>query len=237
MLITILIVDDDPEMLRAVEDALSGHEFSIYTAVDGQSALTLAHEHEPDLVVLDIDLPRGVTGSRKRLDGVQVLKQLRRVSDVGVLMLTTTDLASMKILALEMGADDYLTKPFDSGELLARVKSILRRKRPSESESDVLTFEKLVIDCGAHKVFLSEREVDLTVIEFDLLLTMAMRPGQAFSRATLFERVWDDVAGGDERLVDTHVSRLRKKIEPDPSMPHYIVTIRGIGYRFESQPA
>ena len=233
----IMIVDDDPDMLSAVENALPEDEFSLRTAPDGQSALNLAQEFEPELVVLDIDLPRGMSESGERLDGIRVLEHLRRASDVGVLMLTTTDLTSMKILALEVGADDYLTKPFDSRELLARVRSILRRKQPEGSNSDVLTFGDLVVYIGARRAFLNEQEIELTPIEFDLLLTMARRPGQAFTRTQLVERVWSDIVAGDDRMVDTHVSRLRKKVESDPSNPSLIVTVRGIGYRLEQHNA
>ncbi|MFP6581134.1 MAG: response regulator transcription factor [Candidatus Hydrogenedentota bacterium] len=228
----VLIVDDDPEVLCAVEDALSDSGIFVCTATDGQSALTSAKDNAPDLVVLDIDLPRGMSESGERLDGVGVLKHLRRVSDIGVLMLTATDLTSMKILALESGADDYLTKPFDPGELLARVQSILRRKQLTQKEEGVITFGELDVHVGARKVFLTKKEVELTRIEFDLLLTMVRRPGQAFTRLQLVENVWDNISE-DDRLVDTHISRLRKKIELDPSRPQLVTTVRGIGYRLE----
>ena len=232
---TVLIVDDDPEMLIAVQEALAGDSYSILTAADGQSALDAANDNELDMVILDIDLARSISASGERLDGVQVLQRLRKNSDVGVLMLTTTGLTSMKILALEMGADDYLTKPFEPGEIAARVKSVLRRKGHDNGNTDVLTFGNLILDVGARKVFLAEQEIELTPIEFDLLLTLARRPGQAFSREQLVERVWKDAHAEDERLIDTHVSRLRKKVEEDPTKPLLVVTVRGIGYRLEQR--
>lgn len=231
---TILVVEDDAADLEVVKSALTEEGFTVHTAIDGPSALSLAREHEPDLVVLDIDLPYDSSKSGEHLDGVRVLQRLREKSDVATLMLTSTTLSSMKILVLEMGADDYLTKPFVPRELVARVKSILRRTMSSEDEDAApLTFGSLTIDPGARKAFKNGEQIELTPIEFELLLTLARRPGQAFSREQLVEGVWKGEHYGDERLVDSHMSRVRKKVEDDPSKPKLVVTVRGIGYRLE----
>ena len=232
---TILVVDDDPEILDIVHSALTEDGFNVYTATDGRSALASAQEHEPDLVVLDIDLPYESSKSEERLDGVRVLQRLREKSDVATLMLTSTTLSSMKILVLEMGADDYLTKPFVPKELVARVKSILRRTMsPQDEDAAPLTFGDLTIDPGGRKVFKGGEPIELTPIEFELLLTLARRPGQAFSREQLVEHVWKGEHHGDERLVDSHMSRVRRKVEDDPSKPKLVTTVRGIGYRLEN---
>lgn len=235
---TILVVEDDLEDLNTVKSSLLEEGFTVHTAADGLSALATAREHKPDLVVLDIDLPYESSKSEERLDGVRVLQRLREKSDVAILMLTSTTLSSIKILVLEMGADDYLTKPFVPKELVARVNSILRRTMSSEDKNTVpLTFGNLTIDPGARKAFKDGEEIKLTPIEFNLLLTLARRPGQAFSREQLVERVWKGERYGDERLVDSHMSKVRKKVEDDPSKPKLIITVRGTGYRLEAPDA
>lgn len=233
-MVKILVVDDDAEVLDEVRRVLQDEGFTIFSATDGPSALSAASEHEPDVVLLDIDLPYDSSKSGERLDGVHVLRRLRKRSDVGVLMLTSSALTSMKILTLEMGADDYITKPFESGELVARVKSILRRVKAEGVGDEALIFGALRIEPSARKVFKQESEIELTPIEYDLLLTLASRPGLAYSRQQIIDAVWKGEYVGDERIVDTHVSSLRKKIEDDASNPDLIVTVRGFGYRLES---
>lgn len=235
---TILVVEDDLEDLDTVKSALIEEGFTVHTATDGLSALATAQKHKPDLVILDIDLPHESSKSEDRLDGVRVLQRLRENSDVATLMLTSTTLSSMKILVLEMGADDYLTKPFVPKELVARVKSILRRTMRSEDKDAApLTFGNLIVDPGGRKAFKKGNPIELTPIEFDLLLILARRPGQAFSREQLLERVWKGEHYGDERLVDSHMSRVRKKVEDDPAKPTLIVTVRGVGYRLDAPTA
>jgi two-component system alkaline phosphatase synthesis response regulator PhoP len=223
-----LIVDDEPAILRTVEAYLEQEGYDVRTALDGPSALKAARAFQPDLIVLDIMLPG--------IDGLEVLRRLRQESDVYVLMLTAKADETDKVIGLTVGADDYLTKPFSPRELVARVKAVLRRGRESSLAEPVLTFSGLRIEPDARRVFKGEEEVDLTPIEFDLLHALARHHGRVLSREQLIEQVWGPDYYGDERVVDVHIGRLRKKIEDDPTQPGIIVTVHGIGYRFEGRP-
>lgn len=226
----VLIVEDDPATQRQVQGHLEAEGFNVRLVSDGQQALDAAFSYSPDLVVLDIDLPFPARGDK--LDGLRVLELLREDSAVPIIMLTGTSLASVKVFALEIGADDYLTKPFDARELTARIRAVLRRRDNSPVET-ILEQGNLRIDPGARRVWRDNREIYLTAIEFELLRTLVRRPGWVFSRTQLIRSVWGHEHFGDERVVDTHIGHLRKKIEADPKRPQFIVTVHGSGYRFE----
>tara|TARA_R110001592_G_scaffold325625_2_gene605736 strand:+ start:426 stop:1076 length:651 start_codon:yes stop_codon:yes gene_type:complete len=208
--------------------------YTVSKATNGQDALMQIAECQPDLVVLDINLDSG-SHSAPSMDGIEVLREMRKESDACVLMLTTTSISYVKVAALTMGADDYLTKPFDPKELTARVQAILRRAKGTARSGGVLKFTGLSIDPGARIVMKSDQEVKLTPIEFDLLLALARRRGQVIGRSQLISQAWDFKYTGDERLVDVHMGRLRKKLEDDPSAPRLIQTVWGKGYRFEGE--
>ena len=223
----ILVVDDEPNIVDTVQAYLEKEGYTVYTAMDGPSALKAARAFRPDLIVLDIMLPG--------MDGLEVLRRLRQESEVYVLMLTAKAEETDKVVGLSVGADDYLTKPFSPRELVARVKAILRRGRGAGPGEPVLAFRRLRIDPGARRVWKDDEAVELTPIEFDLLLALARHAGRVLSREQLIEQVWGYDYYGDERVVDVHIGRLRKKVEDDPSHPTLIVTVRGVGYRFEDE--
>lgn len=226
----ILVVDDEPNIVNTVRAYLEQDNFRVFTAFNGPDALEAVRNLDPDLIVLDIMLPG--------LDGLELLRELRKQSDVYVLMLTAKSEETDRIVGLTMGADDYMTKPFSPRELVARVKAIFRRSRGATvvSETERLEFERLTIDLDQHRVWKDGEEVELTAMEFDLLQTFAKHPGLVLSREQLIRQVWEYDYYGEDRVVDVHVGRLRKKIEDDPSNPTVITTVRGAGYRFEDSP-
>jgi two-component system alkaline phosphatase synthesis response regulator PhoP len=225
----ILVVDDEPTIVNTVRAYLEREGFAIRTALDGPTALEIARTFQPDLIVLDIMLPG--------MDGLELLNRLRRESDVYVLLLTAKTEETDKIVGLTMGADDYMTKPFSPRELVARVKAILRRERSAltPQQESSLDFGRLRIDVDGRRVWKDDQEIEFTPIEFDLLHVLARHPGLVLSREQLIEQVWNYDYYGDERVVDAHIGRLRKKIEDDPAHPTLIVTVRGAGYRFEAE--
>lgn len=222
----ILIVDDEQSIINLVSAYLRPEGYEVHTATDGPTGLKAARSLRPDLIVLDIMLPG--------LDGLQLLAELRRESEVYVIMLTAKTDETDKIIGLSMGADDYLTKPFSPRELVARIKAALRRygKSNSLADSRMLVFNRLRIDPEARLVWKDGAQIDLTAIEFDLLHTLAEHRGRVLSREQLLERVWGHDFYGEERVVDVHLGHIRKKIEDDPAQPAFIVTVRGVGYRF-----
>lgn len=224
----ILVVDDELPIVNTLRAYLEKEGFTVRTALDGPTALDIARAFQPDLIVLDLMLPG--------MDGIELLRVLRKQSEVYVLVLSAKTEETDKIVGLTMGADDYMTKPFSPRELVARVKAILRRERsvtqPSQAES-VLSFGSLRIDLEARRVWKHDEEIILTVIEFDLLGVLVRHKGLVLSREQLVEQVWHFDYYGDERVVDVHIGRLRKKLEDDPANPTLIVTVRGVGYRFE----
>lgn len=227
----ILVVDDEQSILDLVTAYLRQEEYEIYTAVEGPGALKAARAFKPDLVVLDIMLPG--------MDGLEVLSQLRRESNVYVIMLTARSEETDKVIGLSVGADDYLTKPFSPRELVARIKAALRRFGQHDDglgSRIVLNFQQLRIDVDARQVWKENEPVELTPIQFDLLYALAEHRGRVLSREQLLERVWGHDFFGDERVVDVHLGHVRKKIEADPANPELIVTVRGVGYRFEDEP-
>jgi two-component system alkaline phosphatase synthesis response regulator PhoP len=225
----ILIVDDEPAIVKTVQAFLEQEGYTVHTAYDGPAALQADRAFRPDLIVLDIMLPG--------LDGLEVLRRLRQESDVYVLMLTARADETDKIVGLGVGADDYLTKPFSPRELVARVKAILRRGRGAGAGEPVLTFRRLRIDPGARQVWKDDQPVELTPIEFELLHALARHRGRVLSREQLIEQLWGYDYYGDERVVDVHIGRIRKKVEDDPASPTLIVTAWGVGYRFKDEPA
>jgi DNA-binding response OmpR family regulator len=230
----ILVVEDDLTLLETLEYNLIGEGYEVITAADGLTALEVSREEQPDLIVLDLMLPR--------LDGFEVCRVLRRETNVPILMLTARTDEVDRVVGLEVGADDYLTKPFSMRELLARVKALLRRVRLMREEmageqgvpeTEQLSFGDLVIDLDRHEVLIGGKAKRLKPKEFELLVFLARHPGMALSRDLLLDRVWGwDYAGGS-RTVDVHVRWLREKVEADPANPERIVTVRGVGYCFE----
>lgn len=225
----ILLIDDEESIINLVTAYLRPEGYQVYTAMDGPAGLRAARSYKPDLIVLDVMLPG--------MDGIELLTQLRRESEVYVIMLTAKSEETDKIVGLSVGADDYLTKPFSPRELVARIKAALRRygRRGEAPDSQVLTFKHLRLDADARQVWKDDRPVELTAIEFDLLLALAEHRGRVLSREQLLERVWGHDFYGEERVVDVHLGHIRKKIETDPARPDLIVTVRGVGYRFEDE--
>ena len=223
-----LVVDDEPSLVRVVEGYLAKDGFDVRTAADGETAIALARESEPDLVVLDLGLPG--------MDGVEVCRQLRTFSRCYILILTARADEVDVLIGLGVGADDYVTKPFSPRQLMARIGVLLRRPRTGTSEDTVETqrvFGDLVIDLPAYEVRIGASVIPLTRIEYDLLETLSSRPRVVFSRQQLLDVVWDEVSGvaSDEHLVDIHIGNLRRKLGDDPKVGRYVVTIRGVGYR------
>ena len=221
---TILIVDDEARIVKLVRDYLERAGFEVLAAHDGEAALTLARVEQPDLIVLDLMLP-GV-------DGLDVCRRLRQESGVPIIMLTARVEEADRIVGLELGADDYVTKPFSPGELVARVRATLRRVQGQMGPATVIRAGDLELDTAALAATVAGEPVDLTPTEFQLLATLARQPGRIFSREQLLEAVHGIAFDGYDRSVDSHVKNLRRKIEPDPRQPRYIHTVYGVGYRF-----
>ncbi len=220
----ILIVEDEPSLLETLALNLRAGGYDVVTASDGASALEVARAASPDLVILDLMLPE--------LDGLTVCRSLRQASDVPILILTARTGELDKIIGLESGADDYLTKPFSLGELQARIRALLRRAGPRRL-GDELRAGDLTLNLVSRRAFLGDRELVLSPKEFSLLAELVRHQGAVLSRDLLLTRVWGYDYYGDSRTVDVHVRWLREKIEPNPSQPTRITTVRGIGYRFE----
>jgi two-component system alkaline phosphatase synthesis response regulator PhoP len=219
----ILVVDDESSILNLVTSYLRAEGYTYYSAVDGPSALKAARAYKPDLIVLDIMLPG--------MDGIEVLSQLRRESDVYVIMLTAKSEETDKVIGLSVGADDYLTKPFSPRELMARIKAALRRLRTGvdSASGQVISTDHLRIDSGSRQVWVDDNLIELTSTEFDLLLALAEHRGLVMSREKLLEKVWQGEYYGDIRVVDVHLGHIRQKL----GAHHNITTVRGVGYRFE----
>jgi DNA-binding response OmpR family regulator len=224
---SILVVDDDPKIVEIVSLYLKREGYRVLAAYDGRQALEMAREKRPDLIVLDLMLPG--------LDGMDVCRLLRDESDVPILMLTARASDEDKLRGFDVGADDYLTKPFNPRELVARVRAILRRAEGEQEPPRDLRFGDLEINVMRHEVRLRGSPVNLTPTEFRILTTMAQEPGRAFSRVELLERAFGYDYEGLERTVDVHIMNIRRKIEPEPRRPRYIVTVPGVGYRFEGE--
>jgi DNA-binding response OmpR family regulator len=225
---TILVVDDEPKILKTVRAYLENAGFRVVTADDGQMALTVYRHEKPALVVLDLGLPG--------MDGLDVARTLRRDSNVPIIMLTARVDEADKLIGLELGSDDYVTKPFSPRELVARVRAVLRRTGGEREQAPVpIVAGDVVIDMERRQVAVSGQPVELTPTEFDLLVVLARHPGRVFTRLELLDRVQGYAFEGYERTVDAHVKNLRQKIEPDPKQPRYLLTVYGVGYRFAEQ--
>jgi len=220
---TILVVDDDEALAEMLQIVLRQEGFDPALCHTGQHALKAFHDHKPDLVLLDLMLPGR--------DGVDVCRDIRAESGVPIIMLTAKSDTNDVVDGLEAGADDYVAKPFKTQELLARIKTRLRRRPIAEDDAQTIGIGDLVINVTEHTVRRGEEEITLTPLEFDLLLALARRPKQAFTREVLLEEVWGYRHASDTRLVNVHVQRLRSKVETDPERPEIVVTVRGIGYR------
>ncbi|HEU5432383.1 MAG TPA: response regulator transcription factor [Thermomicrobiales bacterium] len=220
----ILVVDDEPEIARIVRDYLAAAGFGVTTAADGESALAAARAGRPDLVILDLGLPRR--------DGLDVLRELRRAGDVPVVVLTARGEETDRIVGLELGADDYVVKPFSPKELVARVRAILRRIDAGSETDETIRIADLEIDVPRMRVTIGDRPIDLTPTEFQLLATLARQPGRVFTRGQLLDALHGVAFESYERAIDAHVKNIRRKIEPSPGEPRYIQTVYGVGYRF-----
>lgn len=225
----ILIVDDEPVVVEVLQRYLVRDGFEVSSAADGSEALRIAERWAPDLIVLDLMLPV--------VDGLEVCKRIRRQSSVPIIMVTAKGEESDRIVGLEVGADDYVVKPFSPREIVARVRSVLRRAAvaPATPSTGVLRYGQLAVDANRRIVSLAGTELALTAKEFDLLYFLASNPGQVFTRAQLMDKVWDYTYPGDMSTVTVHIRRLREKVEPDPVRPRYIKTVWGVGYKFEPE--
>jgi len=227
---TILLVDDEDSIQKLLAYPLEHEGYKVVQAWDGEEALALFAAEPVDLVVLDIMLPK--------LDGLEVCKRIRATSQVPIIMLTARDDEFDKVLGLELGADDYITKPFSIREFRSRVRALLRRagtQRVQGEPGELIVAEGITIDLGRRAVEIEERAVQLTYVEFELLRTMAAHPGRVYSRQMLLESLWGSSDYRDPRTIDVHVRHLREKLERDPKEPELIFTVRGVGYRFRER--
>ncbi|HJS29526.1 MAG TPA: response regulator transcription factor [Anaerolineales bacterium] len=224
---TILVIDDSADLRRMVKDYLTAEGFRVVTAADGQEALFVARHEKPDLILLDLMMPE--------LSGYEFLRIYSKEADTPVIMLTARMEESDKVVGLELGADDYVTKPFSPRELTARVRAVLRRAGRAPSLPEVLRASDVELDRETRSVRARGSLVDLTPFEFDLLAALMTAPGRVFTRLDLLTQVQGDTFAGYERNIDVHIRHLRTKIEPDPGEPRYIQTVYGVGYRFAAE--
>ncbi len=227
----VLVIEDEENLLKAIKYNLEKDGYKVQSAMDGEQGLELARQMEPSMIILDIMLPK--------MDGIEVCRILRRESNVPILMLTAKSEEIDRVVGLELGADDYVTKPFSMRELMARTKAILRRYSLSangkaEESGKVLKAGKLEVNLTKHVVTLGDKLLELKPREFDLLALLVENAGRALTRDQILERIWGQDYFGDTRTVDVHIRWLREKIEGDPGSPTRIITIRGVGYRFDA---
>jgi two-component system response regulator RegX3 len=221
----ILVVDDEPALVDAVSYALASDGYEVATASDGEAALELAASGGVDLVVLDVMLPR--------ISGIEVCRRLRQAGDTPIILLSARDAEVDRVLGLESGADDYVTKPFSMAELMSRVRALLRRRELDRGGAGdrVQRVGRLEIDTVRHLVKLDDEPIRLTPSEFKLLALLAEQPERAFSRREIMQHLWESIYVGDQRACDIHISNLRAKLERDPSRPELLLTVRGVGYK------
>ena len=219
-----MVVDDEPKIVQLARDYLEHAGFTVVVAHDGKAALATARAQKPDLVVLDLGLPE--------LDGLDVARTLRAESNVPIVMLTGRSEESDKLVGLELGADDYVTKPFSPKELVARIRAVLRRTERPRSDAEIVRVGEITLDILRMRTTVADRAVDLTPTEFQLLATMAREPGRVFTRAQLLDAVHGVAFESYERAIDAHVKNIRHKLEPDPARPRFLLTVYGVGYRF-----
>jgi len=222
----ILIVDDEAQIRRALQSILSTRGYEVLSASDGAAALDRAIEHTPDLVILDLAMPG--------MGGLEVCRELRTWYTGPILVLSVRGSDADKVAALDMGADDYVTKPFSAGELLARVRALLRRAAGQAAAPSTIAAGDLEIDIARRRVKRAGQDIDLTRIEFDILAYLAQNPDRVVTSKMILERVWGPEYGEDTQTLRVHISHLRKKIEPHPSVPRYIITEPGVGFRFSA---
>ena len=226
---TILVVEDEPKISELLQLYLEKEGYRVVKAPDGASALDAFRRREPHLVILDLNLPS--------IDGLEVCRQIRRNSSTPIIMLTARDEEVDKLIGLELGADDYVTKPFSPREVVARVRAVLRRVTAAQRETDeVLRAGDLTLDVARHQARMGGRELDLTPTEFRLLEVLMRHPGRVFTRLQLLDMVQGEAFEGYERTIDAHIKNLRQKIEPDPQHPAFVLTVYGVGYKF-AEPA
>jgi DNA-binding response OmpR family regulator len=219
----ILVVDDEKKIVEIVKAYLEKDGFQVSAAYAGRQALEIAQKEKPDLMILDLMLPEG--------PGLEVCRTIRKTTSQPIIMLTARDETTDKIVGLETGADDYVTKPFDPKELVSRVRAVLRRTQNVPAAPVTLKVGELSLDVDKREVRSGDRNIELTPIEFDILRVLAANPGRVFSRSQLLDQTQEDAYEGYERTIDSHIKNLRKKIEPDPEHPYYILTVYGIGYK------
>lgn len=224
---TILIIEDEPELVKVLRSYLEQAGFKVLTAYRGDNGLSTWDNKQPDLVILDLNLPG--------MDGLDVAREIRRKGDTPIIMLTARVEEMDQLIGLELGADDYITKPFSPRVVVARVRALLRRSLSSPVTSQVLRVADLEINQDAHTLTRASQMIELTPTEFSLLVTLASQPGRAFTRLQLLETALGNAYEGYERSIDAHIKNLRAKIEPEPKKPHYIETVFGIGYRFRKE--
>ena len=223
MVKTVLVVEDEVKIARLVRDYLRQAGFGVLEATDGVAALTLARAERPDMIVLDLGLPG--------MDGLDVLRLLRTSSSVPIIIVTARSEETDRIVGLELGADDYITKPFSPKELIARIRAVLRRAEATLAGGEFIRTGSLLIDIPKRRVLRDDIEVELTSTEFDLLLTLARQPGRIYTRAQLLDAVHGVAFESYERSVDAHIKNIRRKLEPDPKRPTLVLTVYGVGYR------
>jgi DNA-binding response OmpR family regulator len=224
---TVMVVDDEERLVSLVKTYLTQDGFRVVTAANGRDALFLARHEKPDLIVLDLMMPE--------MDGYEFMRLHRKERETPIIVLTAKVEDSDKVLGLELGADDYVSKPFSPRELVARVRAVLRRTGQAAPEPDVLRVGEVTLDRAQHIVKIGDQVVDVTPSEFDLLAALMAAPGRAFSRLDLLDRVQGAAYEGYERTIDVHIKNLRAKLEPDPRKPRYVETVYGVGYRFKPE--
>ncbi|BAJ64067.1 response regulator transcription factor [Anaerolinea sp.] len=221
---TVLLIEDETELARVAQSYLEKAGFQVILASRGDTGLSLFRQHKPDLVLLDLNLPG--------MDGLDVAREIRRQSDVPLIMVTARVEETDRLIGLELGADDYIVKPYSVRELVARVRAVLRRFNRSSGGSQILREGNLEVDLDTHTVKRGDEEIFLTPTEFQLLSTLMAQPGRVFTRLQLLEAIQGVAYEGYERTIDAHIKNLRAKIEEDPHHPHYVETVFGVGYRF-----
>jgi two-component system alkaline phosphatase synthesis response regulator PhoP len=221
----ILVVDDEPQIVKVLKAYLEKAGFQVITAMDGMTALSVFDQEKPDFVILDLNLPA--------MDGIEVCREIRRSSNAPILMLTARVEEADKLIGLEIGADDYVVKPFSPREVVARVKTIFKRTSPESNDSEVINAGELMVDLVKHKILVGGKPVDLTRTEFAIVVALARQPNRVFSRLQIMEQAQGDAFEGYERTIDAHIKNIRIKMEPDPRNPRYIQTVFGLGYKLE----
>jgi DNA-binding response OmpR family regulator len=220
----VLVIDDEPKIVKLAQDYLERSNFQVVPAYNGLDALSVFRQKKPNFIILDLGLPG--------MDGIDVARTIRKESNVPIIILTARSEETDKLIGLELGADDYIVKPFSPKELVARVRAVLRRVENNTSDREVIRVSDITLDIPRQKLTVGEKQIELTNTEFQLLTTLMKRPGQIFARAQLMDSIHGVMIESYERAVDSHIKNLRRKIEADPNHPIYILTVYGVGYKF-----